>query len=316
MPCGINCCGGVEVAPSEFNKDMINEQLKEVVGKLRIRGGGPKAIGEATNSAVAHCLESDLSPAQQLQVLETLEFTKLCELDIALVERHVGATLLVIQAMMGAIVPILIPFAEVYKDTVSNGVKVGMVLSIVATACSLLGSIAIAIEKARKFQETSYVGHDAAWAIYKEIELFLALAGPYEKFNSHKGAAWKKYAGKIADLVQERDARKNNVYGSSNNQAGVEVGKAEEKANMKDMMMGTLPGMGGIPGLPGNPMSMIEEGRGSQAQAEGVFSDAMQSAQGNTAQGGVQNAQGAAQGAVQNAQGAADGAMNHLPGAV
>lgn len=70
---------------------------------------------------------------------------------------------------MGAIVPILIPFAEVYKDTEANGVKVGMVLSIVATACSLLGSIAIAIEKARKFQETSYVGHDAAWAIYKEV---------------------------------------------------------------------------------------------------------------------------------------------------
>ena len=89
------------------------------------------------------------------------------------------------------------------------------------------------------------------------------------------------YAGKIADLVQERDARKNNVYGSSNNQAGVEVGKAEEKNNnMKGMMMGTLPGMGGIPGLPGNPLSMIEEGRGmlaaGQAQAEGVFSDAMQ----------------------------------------
>lgn len=70
---------------------------------------------------------------------------------------------------MAAIVPILIPFSEVYKDTIVNGSNIGMILSIVATACSLLGSIAMAIEKARKFQETSYVGHDAAWNIYKEV---------------------------------------------------------------------------------------------------------------------------------------------------
>lgn len=107
--------GSNPVAPMQMDKEMIRKQLDEVVTKLRKRGGG-KLAGEAVNRAVAHCIESDLSPAQQLDVLETLEFTKLCELDIALCERHCGALLLVIQAMMAAIVPILIPFSEVYKE--------------------------------------------------------------------------------------------------------------------------------------------------------------------------------------------------------
>mmetsp|Transcript_17689 Transcript_17689/g.40841 ORF Transcript_17689/g.40841 Transcript_17689/m.40841 type:complete len:324 (+) Transcript_17689:79-1050(+) len=301
---GFSCfgftCGSVPVEPLPMGPDMIKAQLDEIIIKLRKRGGGALP-GEAVNRCIAHCIESDLSPAQQLDVLEALEFTKLCELDIALMERHVGATLLVIQAMMAAIVPILIPFAEVYKD---EG-NVGMILSIVATACSLLGSICMAIEKARKFQETSYVGHDAAWAIYKEISLFLALAGPYKEWNKHSGPAWKKYAEAQAKLESDRDSRKNNVYGSSQAQAGVEVGKAEAG---KAMAAG-LPGIPSMGGAQDGMMSMMEEGQAQAAAAQNAVQSGVQNAQ-NQAQGAVNQAQQQAQGAVSGAQQAGAGAVS------
>eukprot|EP00283_Hemiselmis_rufescens_P013208 CAMPEP_0173440650 /NCGR_PEP_ID=MMETSP1357-20121228/23329_1 /TAXON_ID=77926 /ORGANISM="Hemiselmis rufescens, Strain PCC563" /LENGTH=375 /DNA_ID=CAMNT_0014406159 /DNA_START=60 /DNA_END=1187 /DNA_ORIENTATION=+ len=331
---GFSCfgfqCGSVPIEPVAMGSEMIQKQLDEVIKKLRARGGGPIA-GEAVNRCIAHCIESDLSPAQQLDVLEALEFTKLCELDIALMERHVGACLLVTQAMMAAIVPILIPFSEVYKEEQINGLNVGMILSIVATSCSLLGSICMAIEKARKFQETSYVGHDAAWNIYKEIQLFLSLAGPYKEFNSHKGGAWKKYAEELANLEQARDSRKNNVYGSSQAQAGVEVGKAQAaNAAAGAALPGGLPGIASMGGLleggQSGMMSMMEQGQAAVQQgvqqAQGQVQGAVSSAQGaaqtaqNQAQGAVQNAQNQAQGAVQGAQGQVQGAVQGAQGAV
>jgi len=259
------------------------------------------------NRCIAHCIESDLSPAQRLDVLETLEFTKLCELDIALMERHVGATLLVIQAMMAAVVPILIPFAEVYKD---EG-NLGMILSIVATGCSLLASICMAIEKARKFQETSYVGHDAAWKIYQEISLFLALAGPYKQWNSHKGPAWKKYAEAQAQLEQERDSRKNNVYGSSQAQAGVEVGKAE--AGKAAAVAGAAAGGGFGAGLGiENPLAGAQDGvMGMMEEGHGALQNSMSDAQ-SQLQGAVGGLQGQVQGAVGGLQEQAQGALGDV----
>mmetsp|Transcript_39307 Transcript_39307/g.76932 ORF Transcript_39307/g.76932 Transcript_39307/m.76932 type:complete len:355 (-) Transcript_39307:330-1394(-) len=339
---GFSCCLD-KVEPIQPGAAMISQQLDEVIGKLRKRGGGKEVSGEAVNRNIAHCIESDLSPGEQLAVLEALEFTKLCELDIALMERHVGATLLVIQAMMAAIVPILIPFSEVYKDevmggtvnedgTISGGSNVGAVLSIVATSCSLLGSICMAIEKARKFQETSYVGHDAAWAIYKEISLFMSLAGPYKEFDHHKGAAWKLYAENMSKLEQERDARKNNVYGASNAGAGVEVGKAEANAAAgAGGGGGGFPGMPGMPGMGGipNPMSMVGDAQAAaenmKNQAQGQLADAQQQARdaANNAQqqaqdagaGAISQAQNAGNNAVSGAQDAAGGAVSQAQGA-
>jgi hypothetical protein len=76
-------CGSAAVEPLPADGNLIKEQLDEVIVKLRKRGGARDFSGEAVNRVIAHCIESDLSPAQQLSILEAMEFTKVCTVRIS-----------------------------------------------------------------------------------------------------------------------------------------------------------------------------------------------------------------------------------------
>jgi hypothetical protein len=72
-------------------------------------------------------------------------------------ERDIGATLMVLQTVLGALVPVLIPLADSYHGVRSaSGIDMGKVFMFLAIGASILSTAAAAVEKARK---SSKMGH-------------------------------------------------------------------------------------------------------------------------------------------------------------
>lgn len=107
--------------------------------------------------------------------------------------RRMTTGLFVLQAVAGAIVPILIPFGQTYdrEEKVLFGVKInnlGETLLVIAVCCSLLGSIAMVIERAGKFSKLAFAYNSEQERKYCAITRFLALGGKYQQYSTHKEA--------------------------------------------------------------------------------------------------------------------------------
>jgi hypothetical protein len=125
--------------------------------------------------------------------------------------------MLATQAVMGAVVPILIPFGQVYSGVAVQGTSLtlGEIVAIAATCCSLVSSIAVAIETVRKFQRSWVLLEDAGKPIFREVNLFFAFGGEYQRFEtggSHK-LAWSTFKTRLSQYEFELAKRPNDAYG-------------------------------------------------------------------------------------------------------
>ena len=82
---------------------------------------------------------------------------------------------MVIQTTMAVVVPTLIPIADRYQGT-----STGTTISYVAVGLSLVGSLCLAIEKARKWAFLAHINMACVLQLEYEFIVFLDLTGKYE----------------------------------------------------------------------------------------------------------------------------------------
>merc|ERR1719433_2239238 len=94
--------------------------------------------------------------------------------------RDLSHRLMNINAVMSAIVPILIPFGQTYQETflVLAGCKVyiGQCILVAAVICSLIGATSMVIERTGKYHKLAFLYDNECDHVLMEIERFLALA--------------------------------------------------------------------------------------------------------------------------------------------
>merc|ERR1712178_543973 len=116
---------------------------------------------------------------------------------------------------MGTLVPILIPFGMKYdgeSDILTD--DFGQFLLISAVVCSLIGSLALALEKCGKYQAVAYGSYSIVAEMEMEIENYLALAGTYHKYPTHS-SAFRLFAARLATMENARHQLENDTMGGA-----------------------------------------------------------------------------------------------------
>merc|ERR1719263_1332073 len=126
----------------------------------------------------------------------------------------------------GAVVPIIIPYAQTYKDTnmTVHGYtfNIGVILSICAVLFSLVGTVLHVYDKAKKNKEFSgrwtTIVEDGA----RDLSMFLARAGDYDLGDTEEAdrKAFKKFVVSYNELHKKQARAK--FFGVSS--ASSEVG--------------------------------------------------------------------------------------------
>jgi len=160
---------------------------------------------------------TDLEIGQKIFVMESLVEMKFDEGTVANNNRLWGMWLLVMQAVMAAVVPILIPIGNNYSSSEDLPRKrAGEIISFANIACSLIGTICLVIEKTRKFGDVGFEIFKNNSAIHQELDYFLGLAGDRYKVYRDQGRSHKEafhlFMERYADLGHAGNIGRNNVY--------------------------------------------------------------------------------------------------------
>jgi hypothetical protein len=162
-------------------------------------------------------------------LLEILAEVKYNEGVIARNNRGYGMLLLLVQSVMAAVVPILIPIAQnMISSPEPEKQAHGDIVSYLAIVCSLLGTVCLVIEQTRKFGDIGYELFKDNAAILSEVERYLGLTNDlYEDWrepngNGHK-QAWHIFMQQYMKVRYRSDIDRNNVYAGKN--AGEQKGK-------------------------------------------------------------------------------------------
>jgi len=163
----------------------------------------------------------DLPDAAKVNILHIHEATHDKNKEIYYY-RRVTTALFIMQAVAGAIVPILIPFGQTYegKSRVLLGQKIqnlGELLLIIAVTCSLIGSISMVVERAGKFSKLAYAYNKEQEEKICAISRFLALGGKYKKYADHK-AAYPAFIDDVCSIFDSNSRAK--IFGDTGTSAG------------------------------------------------------------------------------------------------
>eukprot|EP00931_Biecheleriopsis_adriatica_P118351 TRINITY_DN93786_c0_g1_i1.p1 TRINITY_DN93786_c0_g1~~TRINITY_DN93786_c0_g1_i1.p1 ORF type:complete len:243 (-),score=26.29 TRINITY_DN93786_c0_g1_i1:238-903(-) len=148
---------------------------------------------------------TDLNDAQKIRVQHVYTEVRSKDKDVAYY-RRLTTSLFIFQAASGAAVPILIPFGQTYAEKpkdifgwhISN---FGEVILVFAVFCSLVGSIAMVVERAGKYAKLAHAYNYEAEMKLNALTRFLALGGPFKRYKSHT-EAYPQFMDEVAHFLE------------------------------------------------------------------------------------------------------------------
>jgi len=181
----------------------VDEQLEATYKALEKQGDAPYAES---------VLATDLKPDQKLTLMSLKqEYKKRVQMGQA--SRHLGMCLGVVEAMMAAVVPIMIATSSQFKGQhIGQFEDFGLVLSFAAIGCSLLGTLCMIFEKTRRFKGVSSHDLTECYLQHSERMLFLALSGPYKGLGDSHQSAFPAFIERYALIRNEAYKQINAIY--------------------------------------------------------------------------------------------------------
>jgi len=128
----------------------------------------------------------NLDQGQMLGVMQIYrEYTN--KLNDGTSKQHMALRVDIIAGVCAVAVPVLIPYAQQYKEETLDFViipgkptNIGTILAILAVVCSLVATILNAFQKTSRTKEISSAKLQEAEETEKELALFLSLSSPYD----------------------------------------------------------------------------------------------------------------------------------------
>jgi len=204
-------------------------QHPELTCEAKLEKAHISLVYHGRGSMAEMILATDLNESKKLYLMDAAE-RMLTSRRKSKRERCGALSLLGMQIVMATFVPILIPFGLKYygRDDIITD-DFGTLLLILAVCCSLLGSLAMALERCCKYQAVAYGGYSIVAEMEMEIQTFLALAGVYGGYSSHK-QGFKHFAARLAIMENARHQLENDTMGGA--EARSDQGKVKQPGSL------------------------------------------------------------------------------------
>lgn len=185
--------------------------------------------------AVAH--STDLNEGHQAFLLEALIEVKYNEGVIAKNNRRHGMWLLMVQAVLQAMIPILIPIAQNMSSSDDKAVvEAGSAIAYTAVFASLIGTVCMVIEKTRKFSAIGAELFKHQANLLSIVEAYLGMAGPVydrlrvtedsddskSKVGQGQERSWHVFMEQYQQVRSHCDIGRNNIYSGKSPESGNE----------------------------------------------------------------------------------------------
>jgi len=218
-------------------------------------------------------LESDLDTGMKLKLAKLLLQIRWEAGFVGVGERCCGVSLMAIQAVMGAAVPVLIACSLQHSTSDDKTERdIGTTLSYIAIIASLVGTTCMAVEKSRKFSDMGHATFKYSQMKLHEIDLFLGRAKQYSNASNSHRQSWQDFIERYTMINSMAGDHKNNIFHAARNYVSPPPDNATHTA--MDMSAASMNRSGSqLMAQPPTPSHQLPGG-------EGMFSDSERSSKG------------------------------------